>query len=65
MVVRLAVSAATLRNAVMGCEARRTSRRERTRCFDAIVQPGRIRRPGVVARAAMGTRPMSAAPDAS
>jgi len=29
------------------------------------VQPGRMRRPGVVARAAMGTRPMSAAPEAS
>ena len=65
MVVRLAVSAATLRNFASGCEARRTSRSERTACFEAMVQPGRMRRPGMVAREAIGTRPMSAAPDAS
>ncbi len=32
--------------------------------LDAMVQPGRMRSPGVVASAAMGTSPMSAAPEA-
>ncbi len=60
--VRLAVSAATERRAVSGWEARRTRSSERTRPFEAMVQPGRMRRPGVVARAAVGMRPISAVP---
>ena len=34
---------------------------ERTFRLEAMAQPGMILRPGVVASAAMGTRPMSAA----
>ena len=64
-VVRLAVSAATLRSCVSGRLARRTSNSDRTRPFDAMVQPGKIRSPGIVARDATGTRPISAVPEAS
>jgi len=45
-VVRLAMSAATERSSWSRWLARRTSSRERTLPFDAMVQPGRMRRPG-------------------
>ena len=63
-VVRLAVSAATERKVARGWAARRTRSKERTRPFEAMVQPGRMRRPGFEARAAMGIRPRSAVPAA-
>ena len=50
-----------VRISARGWLARRTSRIERTLCLAAMVQPGRIWRPGVVARVAMGTSPISAA----
>jgi hypothetical protein len=53
-VVRLAVSAATERRAASGWLARRTSRSERTRPLEAMAQPGRMRRPGMVARRRWG-----------
>ena len=45
--------------------ARCTSSSERTRPFEAMVQPGRMRSSGEVASAAMGIRPISACPVAS
>ena len=62
---RLAVSAATERSLLGDCLARCTRISERTLPFEAIVHPGRIRSPGVVAREAMGISPMSARPSAS
>ena len=49
--VRLAVSAATERRAASGWLARWTRSRERTRFLEAMVQPGRMRRVGLAARA--------------